>query len=289
MHHYPKNKYLKSQFIEVIDTLTKLKNTWWVNNLWFRDDSMLDDLSDEEWESIFKGLLITPTVDYQSEEILIRATKKNPRRVIAFFHDRVEIKSKKRRGIDDRYDGVPFNFHKLGKELRVHAKVIVPLLLDWYADGGKKHKWLYQWEASHIFEEVFPSLDPVLERALTKLIRKGTKESRRIVFSVLSKYKGGSSLWGVVEVMIKKYAGAIDYEEVKKHLFGYLSQTGVVIGEDGFVKAYEAKKTEIQPLKSSTNKNIRKFAEEYEEYLNNNIVFEQKRTDEQIELMKRGL
>jgi len=89
--------------------------------------------------------------------------------------------------------------------------------------------------------------------------------------------------------MIKQYAGSKEYEEVRDHLFGYLSQTGVVSGEDGFVRAFEAKKVEAQALKDDPNKSVKKFAKEYEEYLNKRIIAEQKRTDEQIELMKRGL
>lgn len=289
LHHYPKNKELKSDFIEVIKVLSRLKNTWWVNNLWFKGDSILDDLTNEDWEPIFDGLLMIPTIDYHAEEILKYVAEKHPARVIEFFHDRVGIKSKKKRSLDDRYDGVPFNFHKLGETLKPHAKVIVPMLLDWYEDGGKKHKWLYQWEASHLFEEIFPALDPVLERALIAVVKKGTKNSRRIIFSVLGKYKGDSSLWGIVQSMIKQYAGTKEYEEVRDHLFGYLSQTGVVTGEDGFVRAFEAKKTEIQILKKNSDKSTKEFAKEYEEYLNSRIIAEQKRTDEHIELMKRGI
>lgn len=289
LHHYPKNKNLKSEFVKIIRVLNKLKNTWWVNNLWFKGDSILDDLSKEDWEPIFEGLLLIPTIDYQAEEILKYVAEKNPERVINFFHDRVYIKSKKKRDIDDRYDGVPFNFHKLGEVLRPHAKVIVPLLLGWYGDGDKKHNWLYQWEASHMFEEIFPSFDSILEHSLVSVIKKGTKKSRRIVFSVLSKYKGGQSLWGIIRAIIKQYAGTKEYEEVKGHLFGYLSQTGVVTGEDGFVRAFEAKKAEIQNFKKDSDEAVKKFTKEYEEYLNHRITAEQKRTDEQIELMKRGL
>ena len=289
LYHYHKNKSLKSEFIEVIKILSKLKNTRWVNNLWFKRNPILDDLSKEDWEPIFKGLLIIPTIDYHAEEILKYVAKKDPAKVVNFFHDRVGIKSKKKRDIDDRYDGVPFNFHKLGEALRPHAKVVVPMLLNWYDDGGEKYNWLYQWEASHMFEEIFPSFDFILERALITIIKKGTKKSRRIIFSVLSKYKGNSSLWGIVRAMVKQYAGTKEYEEVRDRLFGYLSQTGVVTGEDGFVRAFEAKKIEIQALKKYPDKNIKRFVKEYEEYLNSKISAEQKRTNEQIELMKRRL
>ena len=56
LHHYPKDNNLKSKFIEVIKVLTKLKNTWWVNNLWFKSDSILDDLSKEELATVKKAL-----------------------------------------------------------------------------------------------------------------------------------------------------------------------------------------------------------------------------------------
>lgn len=289
LHHYPKNQNLKSVFIEIIKELGKLKNTWWVDNLWFKGATILNDLTEKEWGVIFDGLLLLPKIDFQEEEVLKFATDKYPKKVIDFFHKRVEIKSKKKRALDDRYDGVPFNFHKLGEALRPHAKTIVPIILSWYSDGGKKNNWLFRWEASHLFEEIFPGLDPVMEEALIAIVKKGTKNSRGIVFSVLGKYKGGSSLWGIVSALINKYARTKEYKEVSSHLFGYLSQTGVVSGEDGFVRAYEAKKAEIQEMKNGTDKNLRKFAKEYEEYLNSMISFEQKRTNEHIELMKRGL
>ncbi len=289
LHHYPTNKNLKPIFIEVIKELTKHKDFWWVDNLWFKSSVILNDLTQKEWELVLNGLLLLPQIDYQAEEILKFIADKDPKRVIGLFHDRVEMKSKKKRSIDDRYDGVPFNFHHLGETLRPHAKVIIPEILTWYEDGGKKHNWLFKWEASHLFEEIFPALDPVLEKSLIAIIKKGTKKGRETVFSVLSKYEGGSSLWGVVKALIKQYVGTKEYAEVSGSLFGYLSQTGVVTGEDGFVRAYEGKKQEIQVLKKDSDIRIKKFAKEYEDYLNSRIAFEQKRTNEEIELMNRGL
>lgn len=289
LHHYPKHKNLKPVFIEIIKKLAKYKDTWWVENLWFKGESILSDLTEKELDVILNGLLLLPNIEYRGEEILKPVAEKYPEKVIAFFHKRVEIKSKKRRGIDDRYDGVPFNFHKLGEVLKQHEKVIVPILLKWYGDGGNKHNWLFRWEASHLFEEIFPGFSPVLEQSLISLVKKGNKNSRSIVFSVLGKYKGGQFLWSIVKALVQQYAGTKEYEEVQGHLFGYLSQTGVVSGEDGFVRAYQAKKQEIQDLKKDSNKQVRKFAKEYDDYLDRRITDETKRTNEQIELMKRGL
>ncbi|TSC81799.1 MAG: RelA/SpoT protein [Parcubacteria group bacterium Gr01-1014_20] len=289
LHHYPKRKSLKSVFIEILTELIKHKNTWWVENLWFKGEPILLDLTEKELHVILDGLLLLPNVDYREEEILKPIAEKYPEKVINFFHERVEMKSKKKRGIDDRYDGVPFNFHKLGETLRKHEEVIVPMLLKWYGDGGKNHNWLFSWEASHLFEEIFPGFSPILEQSLIDLIKKGSKNSRNIVFSVLSKYEGGKFLWGIVKALVRQYADTKEYERVRGNLFGYLSQTGVVSGEDGFVRAYQAKKQEIQELGKDSDKRVKRFVREYGDYLDKHIVHEQKRTNEQIELMKRGL
>jgi hypothetical protein len=110
-----------------------------------------------------------------------------------------------------------------------------------------------------------------------------------VIFSVLSKYKGGSHLWGVVKALVKQYSKTKEYGDVRDHLFSYLTLTGVVTGEDGFVRAYKAKKAEIQEIKNDPDKSVQKFLADYENYLNERIVSEQKRTNEQIELMKRGI
>ena len=289
LHHYPKYKNLKSIFLKIIKELAKLKDIWWVDNLWFKGPSILPDLNEKEFDVILEGLLLLPNIDYQAEEILKPIAEKYPKKIISFFHKRVEIKSKRKRDIKDRYDGVPFNFHKLGEVLRQHEKILVPILLSWYEDGGEKHNWLFKWEASHLFEEIFPGFSSVLEQSLVDLIKKGTKDSRDIVFSILGKYKGGQALWVVTKALIQQYAGTKEYKEVSGHLFGFLSQTGVVSGEDGFVRAYQAKKQEIQGLKDGSDKQVKKFVKEYEDYLDQRIAYEQKRTNEEIELMKRGL
>lgn len=289
LHHYPKHKNLKPIFLEIIKELAKLKDTWWVDNLWFKGASIFPDLTEKEFDVILGGLLLLPDIDYRAEEILKPIAEKYPGKIIDFFHKRVNIESKRKRDTNDRYDGVPFNFHKLGEVLRQHEKILIPILLSWYEDGGKKHNWSFRWEASHLFEEIFPGFSPTLEQALVDLIKKATKDSRSVVFSILGKYKGGQFLWAVVEALIQQYAGTKEYKEVSGHLFGYLSQTGVVSGEDGFVRAYQAKKQEIQDLKKDSNKRVKKFVKEYEDYLDQRIAYEQKRTDEEIELMKRGL
>lgn len=57
---------------------------------------------------------------------------------------------------------------------------------------------------------------------------------------------------------------------------GIMRQTGVVSGDDGFVRAYEQKRLEIQAWKDDENKAVRDFAMEYERYLDKIVTHEQR-------------
>jgi hypothetical protein len=72
-------------------------------------------------------------------------------------------------------------------------------------------------------------------------------------------------------------------------MFIILSQTGVVMGEFGLRDAYVRKKEEIQPWKKERSKSIQQFVKDYEDYLDKQIAFEQKRSETDIELMKKGV
>ncbi len=289
LHHYPGHKNLRPTFFEIVKELAKRKDIQWVENLWFKSGSILSDFNKREVDVILDSLLIPLNIGYQGEEILKLIAEKYPEKIITFFRRRVEIKSKKKRNLSDRYDAVPFNFYKLGEVLKKHEKIIVPILLKWYEGDDKKQDWLFGWEASHLFEEIFPAFSPILEQSLIDLIKGADKHSRDIVFSILGKYKGEEFLWGVVRALVKQYIGTKEYKEVQGRLFGCLSQTGVVSGEDGFVRAYQSKKQEIQNLKKDPDQSVKKFAKEYDEYLDKLIIDETKKTNEEIELMKRGL
>lgn len=284
---YAKYPELKAILIKAIQELSKQNNFWWANNIWFKFDTMAENFTEEDFDIILNSLLQVDNIDYHSEALLKPIAKKYPLKVIDFFHRRVEIKSKKKRVLGERYDAIPYHLDHLREAFKESQSLIIPALLSWYKDGGAKNKWLYQWEASQILEKFFPGFNSELEKSLINLINKGDKESRSIVFSIIGKYEGEEFLWGVIKAMVQKYKDTKEYNEVRGHLMGYLSQTGVVAGEDGFVRAYKQKKDSAQKFKS--DEILKSFVKDYEGYLEKRIIDEQKRTNEDIELMRRGL
>jgi len=92
-----------------------------------------------------------------------------------------------------------------------------------------------------------------------------------------------------VRSFVNTYAGSKEYEKIEGNLFGFLSQTGVVSGEYGLRDAYKYKKNALKEFSNSKDKDFLRFIANYGKYLDQRVFYEQKRTDEAIELMKRDI
>lgn len=269
-------KYL---FVDCVKKLRKHKNYCWVNHVWFKGNSILGALNKNDRETVLDSLLIVPNIDCHLEEILSVFAKNSPKDLVGFFYERVKIQAKKKR--EERYyDAIPFYLNKLNKSLSQNAKDVIEEILKWF----KKKDWLFYWEGGHFLRAIFPAFHQELEVQLIKLLRSRSKNKEKIILCILRSYKGEIFLHGICKEFIKQYPKSKTY---KQELFLVLSQMGVVSGEYGFVEGYERKKQEIQEWKKDKSKVIKKFAQEYENYLSEQIDYEKKRADEDIEIRKR--
>jgi len=276
--HYPNHKELKSLFMRCIKELTHNNNTYWVNNVWYRPESILNSLNAYDYDDILENLISVPRVDYHVETVLLPVAEKYPEKVINFFSTRVLEKT--RRMNDYGYNAIPFDLHKIHKSLQTHSKVVVREIIKWYSKKDAR----FQWEAGHLIQAIFPTFNKELETELNRLIRSGKEKNARIVISILRAYKGEPFIHNAC----KNFITHSPYAEKFIHsLFIALSQTGVVSGEYGFRDAYKLKLEEVQPWKKDRSKAIKAFISEYEKYLNQQILSEEKRAEGDIELRKR--
>lgn len=276
--NFEQSKIGKDLFVDAIKELTKQNNYWWVSHVWYRGNSILETLNKNDWEAVLESLLIVPNIDYHLEEILSVVAQNSPKELVGFFYERMKIQAKKKR--EERYDAIPFDLHKLNVPLSQNAKDVIEEILEWF----KKEDWLSYWEGGHFLEAIFPAFHQELEDQLIKLLRSKNKNKAKIVLYILRSYKGDAFLHNVCKEFIKQYPKSKKY---KQELFVVLSQMGVVSGEYGFVEGYERKKQEIQEWKKDKSEFIKKFAQEYENYLSKRIDYEKKRADEDVEIRKR--
>lgn len=276
-------KNLQSLLIDIIQVLTDLKNTWWVQNIWNSSESLFASLSKEEWKVVLDSLVSVPNLNYEAEEILFLVAKNDPKEFIQFFERRVKVKKKTKR--DNRYDAIPFNFTprqagELSDLSEATKKVFVDEIFKWF----KGSHWLNYWEGAHLLKNLFPQFDPYLESKLITLIKSKTANKARTAIAVLRAYEGEAFLHNACKEFIKQFPNNKKYQN---EMFVILSQTGVVSGEYGFVDAYQAKITDVQSWKSDQSKVIKSFVASYEKHLNDRIVWEKKRADEDIDHRKR--
>ncbi len=276
--NYEQAKIGKDLFVDAIKELTKYKNYWWVNYVWFRGNSILGALNNNDWKTVLENLLIVPNIDYHLEAILSVVAQNSPKELVGFFYERMKIQAKKKR--EERYDAIPFDLHKLNEPLSQNAKVVIEEILKWF----KKEDWFSYWEGGHFLQAIFPTFHQDLEEQLIKFLRSKNKNKAKIVLYILRSYKGEVFLHKVCKEFIKQYPKNKKY---KHELFVVLSQMGVVSGEYGLVEGYKRKKQEIQEWRKDKNKVIRNFVQEYENYLSKQIDYEKKRADEDIEIRKR--
>ncbi len=277
--NYPAYKDTNNYFIKAISELSKLKDTSWINNVWFRKESIIESLSQVDLDTIMDNLLLINHIDYNAEQALMPIAKKYPEEIVNFFNKRLSFKASK--NIDTQYDAIPFQLSVINEPLRNNADVVIKTLLKWFDIKGD---YLYSWEASHLIRAIFPVFDKAIEKHLIELINKGGTEAADIVSSVLRAYQGELFLHNVCKEFIKQFSINEKYEN---EAFIILSQTGVVSGEYGFVDAYKRKKNEVEDWKKDSDTTIKAFTNKYVAYLDKRIDYEMKRADEDIELRKR--
>lgn len=287
--NYDGQASLRKMFLYVVSVLTELKDTYWTNHVWFRKNSITKDFSEKDFKILTKNLLLRKTLDYDIEQILEPMVEKYPENFIDFLFERVKISLKfKKPGDLNRYDAIPYNFNRLGDSLRSKAQLIIPKILKWYSLGTpKKDQWLYRWEAGHLLKDIFPNSDPQLEKELIKLIKHSKESTEIVIDQFISRFHGEEFIWRLIEEIVNTLKGSKEYENTKRQLFGYLSQTGVVSGEYGFVEAFQSKKTALDSIKKTHNKVLLKFVQEYEDYLDKQIAIYQKMADDDIDRRKK--
>ena len=189
--NYSGQSLLKKTALQVIDALTKLKNTYWVRHVWFRKELVTKDLSRTELRVVYKNLLEAEQLSYEFETLFDPIVRKYPEDFINFLLERIEFcKKLKNRNRHSIYDAIPHDFDRLGNAMREHASTIIPRILRWYSLGTPKtDQWLYRWEASHLLKEVFPG-NPLLEEELLKMLKRGGKDGRAIIDEFIARFEG---------------------------------------------------------------------------------------------------
>ncbi|HDR4373210.1 TPA: RelA/SpoT domain-containing protein [Bacillus cereus] len=284
------NKELYEQtstfLVQIIRELSNQKQFFWTHYMWFDKDSILSFLKESDFDIILSCLEKCNSIGVHEENLLKPLCNDYPEKVINFFENRINIKIEKQKQeknrLIDTYDAIPHNFYDLHRFLKEKSGEILPLIMEWF----NKPEWLFQWEAPALIKIIFPEFDKTLQDYLSELIINGNEEDAKRIIQIIKEYNGSPNTYEICKQLIKKHC---EDKELMKGLMSVLAQTGVVMGEYGFVEAYNVIKKEIKKWQKQKPKSqeITKFVGSFVRYINAIITQERKRADKNKEMMVR--
>lgn len=277
------NKHLIHFIPKCIKELTKLSDNGWLGAFDYnREEEVIGMLLQKDLDGMLNALIRVQSIAMEAETILQKVAEKNPKKVIEFFRKRVLFEEKERRrdGFGFRYEAIPDHFYSLNETLQKHEKVVITELSKWF----RKRSYLMQHAAGEFLKTIFPSPDTVIGKILKKMIHSGSERDAWIVLGMLRSYEQNAILTETAKEFSRKYGMKKKY---KGELMAVLNATGVVTGNHGLSEAYKRKLKHMEKWKEGPT--LKPFAKEFEKYLTERTKREQKREDDDVAMMKRGV
>ena len=157
------NKHLiQDFFIPALRELTAHKNSDWLFGFWFRKqrDDILNAMDASEHKVILDNLLWLHEIDYHAEDTLSVIAKKSPDIVVQFFCNR--LTAKKDEEDLERYNAIPFSFHKLSEPLSKHPEQVVDAVYNTY-DGNYG---IFIYRGARLLQNIFPNFPQEFQEKL---------------------------------------------------------------------------------------------------------------------------
>lgn len=279
----------KPVFMKALREMAKHDDARWVSSIWFSRDIrfLVSAMESSERAEMLASLASLQKLDYQTEDVLYELAQHDHQAVLDFLIERLRhdrALSKQKQQVDnsgrDRFEPIPYQLDKLGKML---ASAPDALLATLRGDFNKEARSLFSYHAVQLIKSAFPSFDEPLEQLLLKYVDGGTEDDIKFVIGILSAYEGASSILEICKAIIRTVP---EHSLIWNEIAATIETTGIVMGEYGFVEAYERKQHEISAWKSDENIHVQAFANWFTEDLQSMIEHERQRADEGLALRK---
>ncbi len=224
-------------------------------NMYFRE---LPFASHRKWMSFadwsqdgiafIKSCLIElPNIDWQIQQMMLELGIDPIEIILDIFKQR----SKQDKGVfGTHYEEIPYHFnHDLQQYLAVHPKYAEEMV-KWLEEMTPE--WSsYNWHITHFIQRIggisFQSI-------LMKLIENSSEDNLKRATYVLRAFDN------VDLSLCMEIVKRTDNEVILSEIYGAISTTGVVSGENGIGLAYKAKATQFAQFITSEDKRVREFA-----------------------------
>lgn len=249
-----------------------------VSEIW-RTAGLINALTDDDLRGVLSLLVAAPEVDWHLEGMLIDISARAPEDVIDFFGRRFALSNEMRETLArDRYEPLPFKFHRLAPALASHLDAVLQQAAGWHVEEPA----LARFEGAAFVAKVYPDWSPAYEEALWRLFESGDV-GRRFALEVLANYEGRPFIHPLAREMVAALREDDDLLAVVENV---LEETGEMLGDFGVVEVYRSKVDALRPWQTDERHRVRSFAERLIRSFENRIAAEQRRAEEDLAMRR---
>lgn len=272
--------FLIKDFVQpALSYLSEKNDARWAYDFWFRPQAkaLIDDLDADTLAAVLASLLMLDEISYEIDEILYLIARRAPNDVLRFFMKRLNLDQNC--GHHSGFDAIPFDFHKVQEPLARNAEETVAIVRSGYS----KSDAFFQYRGGRLLHNIFPEFSSSFEAALIALVKRGSEDDISFVAKTLRAYDGQPFIHEVCKEVVRSVP---EESDVLGEIAIALESTGVVVGEMGFVEAWQKRVEAIRSWLSDPSDRVKKFAEQFIENLSRRIEDERKRVSEDVTLRK---
>jgi ppGpp synthetase/RelA/SpoT-type nucleotidyltranferase len=249
--------------------------------LWGRSSGLLMQFDDADRSALFAAIRDLPKIDYRAEEILAPYAEAHAAEIVDLFGARLERERAEGHDafVDDRFEGIPFDFSQLHKSMQHVGPLLLPKALEWH----RVDPHLSRYKGARLVANMFPELPENVILQLIDYAKSGDCEAQEFVINVMSNYDGAP----VVFIVLKELVAALsENDEMLGDVRLALSETGIMRGEFGYRDAIMAERKQLEPWLSDERELVAKFAEASLRRLNNAVAAAQQSAEADIAMRK---
>jgi ppGpp synthetase/RelA/SpoT-type nucleotidyltranferase len=249
----------------------------WIDRTWFKwTADYVGHFTEAEIDELLS--LATPISQLGSQEEwwLAAIAAVWPDKALRWIGNRIE--QQKERDSGERYEAVPFSFHRLNEVLNAHGADVVKQARASFVPEDHS----FRFSGGRLVEQVFPDVTPIEE--LLRPFATGSDEDRRFLSEILAAYDGSPSIDGLCRDLV---AATEPDSETWVAVEMAIDSTGVVSGDFGMVEALLLKRAAVGAWLEDDRPLVRQFAEGHLLALDRQIAADRRRSMEELHLRKR--
>lgn len=212
-------------------------------------------LSSENVDFLKTWLAEIEDLDWDAQSVLHDLGSKDPSIILNTFWLRIERDAKRKAtqklGDFSHYRAIPYHFNpELIKQLSEYLEL--PKYIDIWLGKMTKEWSPYNWNISDFLQKLGRPVDETIR----SLIKSGDEMSLAKAAHLMDRFSGYADLDLCMSII-----GKTDDKKIMAIVDSILYATGVVSGEDGIVRAWEAKAEAMRKFISSDNPRVKKYAD----------------------------